>query len=99
MVFWVTLLFVVHYIITIIEERVGLVRFSIAYQRPCVTVPFLGLSALGLWNGLLWWGSAQVLAYVVAGVWTWQCLARPMEEEDMRRHFDHQFKEYNLKVR
>jgi protein-S-isoprenylcysteine O-methyltransferase Ste14 len=47
----------------------------------------------------LWWGSALVFAYVVAGVWTWQFLARPLEEDDMRRHFGQEFEEYRRHVR
>ncbi|HEX8236435.1 MAG TPA: isoprenylcysteine carboxylmethyltransferase family protein [Abditibacteriaceae bacterium] len=142
-VFWSILLFAGPCLITIIEARLGLDRFSFAYQRPLATFFFAGFGALGLWSGLimarlgqgtplpvdsprrlvvrgpyafvrnpmaiasfgqgfavaLWWGSALVFAYVAAGIWTWQFLARPLEEEDMRQNFGAEFEQYSSHVR
>jgi protein-S-isoprenylcysteine O-methyltransferase Ste14 len=142
-VFWSSLLFIAPFVITLIEERIGLPRLSFAFQRPLATCFFLCFSVLGLWSGLtmarvgqgtplpldsprrlvvsgpyafvrnpmaiaglgqgflvaLWCGSALVFAYVVAGVWTWQFLARPLEEDDMRRLFSRDFEEYSSHVR
>jgi protein-S-isoprenylcysteine O-methyltransferase Ste14 len=141
--FWSVLLFIAPYVITLIEERVGLARFSFALQRPLAVLLFGGFGALGVWSGFimahlgqgtplpldsprrlvvrgpyafvrnpmaiasfgqgfavaLWWGSPLIFAYVVAGVWTWQFLARPLEEEDLRKHFAADFDQYYREVR
>jgi protein-S-isoprenylcysteine O-methyltransferase Ste14 len=141
--FWSVLLFIAPYVIVLIEERVGLARFSFALQRPLAAVLFCAFGALGLWSGFvmahlgqgtplpldsprqlvvrgpyafvrnpmaiasfgqgfavaLWWGSPLVFAYVIAGVWTWQFLARPLEEEDLRKHFAGDFDDYHQAVR
>ena len=47
----------------------------------------------------LWMGSAFVLGYVLIGVWIWQCLVRPIEEEDLLRHFGSAYEEYRQEVR
>jgi protein-S-isoprenylcysteine O-methyltransferase Ste14 len=141
-VFWSILLFVAPCLITVIEGRLGLERFSFAYQRPLATFFFVTFGIVGLWSGLvmahfgqgtplpldsprrlvvrgpyafvrnpmaiasfgpgfavaLWWGSLLVFAYVMAGVWTWQYLARPLEEENMRGLFGQDFEQYSSEV-
>lgn len=44
-------------------------------------------------------GSAFVLVYVLIGAWIWQALVRPLEEDDMRRHFGSAYDEYRRHVR
>jgi protein-S-isoprenylcysteine O-methyltransferase Ste14 len=142
-IFWGLLLFLVPYLITRVEERVGLARFSLPPQPVLASVMFFCFSGLGLWSGIimsrsgsgtplpldsprrlvvsgpyayvrnpmaiasfsqgfavgLWLGSASVLVYVIIGVWIWQCLVRPLEEEDLLLHFGPAYEEYRREVR
>jgi protein-S-isoprenylcysteine O-methyltransferase Ste14 len=142
-IFWGVLLFLVPYLITRIEERLGLIRLVFAPRRAFASVMFFCFSCLGLWSGFimtrrgsgtplpldsprrlvtggpyayvrnpmaiaafsqgmavgLWLGSASVLAYVLTGVWIWQCLVRPLEEEDLLLHFGSAYEQYRREVR
>lgn len=142
-IFWGVLLFLVPYLITRIEERLGLVRFGFPLQQAFASVMFFCFSGLGLWSGVImsrrgsgtplpldsprclvvsgpyayvrnpmaiasfsqgiavgmWLSSAFVLVYVLIGVWIWQCLVRPLEEEDLQQHFGSAYEEYRREVR
>lgn len=142
-IFWGVLLFLVPYLITRIEERLGFIRLVFAPRRALASIMFFCFSGLGLWSGFimtrrgggtplpldsptrlvvggpyayvrnpmaiaafsqgfavgLWLGSVSVLVYVLIGVWIWQCLVRPLEEEDLRLHFGSAYEEYCREVR
>ena len=130
-IFWGVLLFLLPYLLTLIESRLGLTRFQFQFQQMLSSLLFICFSILGLWSGYtmavagsgtplpldcprqlvvsgpyayvrnpmviaglgqgvavgLWLGSTLVMIYVLIGGWIWQFLVRPLEEEDMERHF------------
>ena len=60
------------------------------------------MAIAGLGQGItvgLWMGSAFVVAYALIGTWIWQSLVRPVEEEDLLRHFGSAYEEYRHQVR
>ncbi|MFP5262799.1 MAG: methyltransferase family protein [Blastocatellia bacterium] len=66
-----------------------------AYVRnPMAVAAFSQGFAVGLWLG-----SVSVIVYVLIGVWIWQCLVRPLEEEDLLLHFGPPYEEYRREVR
>jgi protein-S-isoprenylcysteine O-methyltransferase Ste14 len=64
------------------------------FRNPMAIASFSQGFAVGLWLG-----SASVLVYVIIGVWIWQCLVRPLEEEDLLLHFGPAYEEYRREVR
>lgn len=66
-----------------------------AYVRNPMVIAGLGQGiAVGLWLG-----STLVLTYVLIGAWIWQFLARPLEDEDLRRNFGAVYLTYQHHVR
>lgn len=131
LIFWGVLLFLLPYLLTLIEGRLGVVRFQFHFQYGLSSLLFICFSSLGLWSGYtmtvagrgtplpldsprhlvvcgpyayvrnpmviaglgqgvavgLCLGSFLVMIYVLIGGLIWQFLVRPLEEEDMQRHF------------
>lgn len=50
-IFWGVLLFLLPYLLTLIENRLGLPRFQFQFQQPFASVLFICFSVLGLWSG------------------------------------------------
>lgn len=141
-IFWGVLLFLIPYLITEMEESIGVLHFRFTFQRALSFLLFFCFSALGLWSGLtmahagegtplpldsprrlvisgpyayvrnpmaiaglgqgiavgLWLGSALVLGYVFIGGCIWQLFVRPLEEDDMMKHFGAAYSNYALHV-
>jgi protein-S-isoprenylcysteine O-methyltransferase Ste14 len=142
-VFWSTLLFLVPWLIRLLELRLGVPSFGAAGLRVAAAVLFVSMGALGVWSAVvmarvgqgtplpidsprqlvvsgpyayvrnpmaiaslgqgaavgLWLGSPLVLVYVAIGGWMWQFLARPVEEQDLARHFGAEYQAYRDAVR
>jgi protein-S-isoprenylcysteine O-methyltransferase Ste14 len=141
-IFWSILLFLLPYLLTLIESRIGMARFQFQFQQVFSALLFTCFSSLGLWSGYtmaaagsgtplpldsprqlvvcgpyayvrnpmviaglgqgiavgLWLGSFLALAYVFTGGFIWQFLVRPLEEEDMQRHFGADYPAYRQQV-
>lgn len=140
--FWGGFLFLVPFLITLLETKVGVARLEFPFQKTIAAAFLLSMSSLGLWSGFtiatrgagtplpldstnrlvvsgpygfvrnpmaiagfgqglaiaLWHGSLFVFVYVLTGIWIWQFLVRPLEEEDMARKFGADYEEYRRRV-
>jgi protein-S-isoprenylcysteine O-methyltransferase Ste14 len=141
-IFWGVLLFLLPYLLTLIENRLGLTPFQFQFQQTLSFLLFICFSVLGLWSGYnmavagsgtplpldsprqlvvggpyayvrnpmviaglgqgvavgLWLGSILVMIYVLIGGCIWQFLVRPLEEEDLERHFGPAYLVYRQQV-
>jgi len=142
-VVWILILAVFPYLITILEDKLGVIRFDFPFQRIIAAVLFVGISFVGLSSaytmsrvgrgtplpldaatklvisgtyayvrnpmaisgigqGLavaLFLGSPLVLIYALMGGLVWQFIFRPLEEEDLEKHFGAEYADYRRRIR
>jgi protein-S-isoprenylcysteine O-methyltransferase Ste14 len=142
-VVWSIILLFFPYLITIVEDKIGLPRLHFTFQHPLSIIIFVLISSVGVWaavtmakiglgtplpldharrlvisgpyayvrnpmavsgvgQGLavaLYLGSPLVALYAVMGSLIWQLVFRPLEEEDLAKRFDNEYREYCRNVK
>jgi len=142
-VVWSLILVVFPYFITILEDKLGISRFSFPFQKIIAAIFFLAISFVGLSSAVtmsrigrgtplpldaatklvisgiyayvrnpmaisgigqglavaFFLGSPLVALYALMGATLWQFIFRPLEEEDLRKHFGADYENYCEKVR
>lgn len=53
LVVWSIILIAIPYLITILEDKLGIMRLQFVYQRPIASVLFLAISSLGVWSAIV----------------------------------------------
>jgi protein-S-isoprenylcysteine O-methyltransferase Ste14 len=142
-VVWSLILVIIPYLITILEDKLGISRFGFPVQKAIAAVLFLVISFVGvssaytmsrigrgtplpldaatrlvvsgaysyvrnpmaisgIGQGLavaLFLGSPLVFVYALMGASLWQFVFRPLEEEDLQKHFGADYENYRGNVR
>ncbi len=52
-VVWSVILFVFPYLITVVENKLGIMRLQFPFQRPLAAVLFVAISSLGVWGAIV----------------------------------------------